>query len=72
MAALLALLKDEAMNSCACEGLPAVAVAVPVAGRVNKPRTVALPVTSSVATGVVVPMPTFAVVPVPVCVIVEL
>ena len=43
----------------------ALAVAAPVAGNVSRPSTFAVPLTSRVAPGVVVPMPTLAVAPVP-------
>ena len=40
-------------------------MAVPVAGRLNRPRIVPPPFTSSVDAGLVVPMPTLALAPVP-------
>lgn len=58
-ALLVPLLNAEAVQPMGCEVLPAVAVAVPVAGRLSKPRIVPPPFTSSLAAGVVVPMPTF-------------
>ena len=55
------LLNAEAAKLNGCEFLPA--VAVPVAGRFKMPRTVLPPLISSVAAGVVVPMPILVVVP---------
>ena len=72
MAVPVALLKTDVDKVIGCESLPAVTVPVPVAGKVRTPRTVALPFTSRVASGAVVPTPIFAVVPVPVCVMAEL
>src|SRR6266853_2016340 len=57
-AAFVLLLNDEATRLRGCEFLPAVAFAVPVAGRPSAPRKMPLPVTSSVAAGAVLPMPT--------------
>src|SRR5579871_261897 len=77
MAVLLLLLKDEAARLAGCELFPAIAVAGPVAGRLNAPMTdaaprmVAPPFTSRVVAGEVVPMPILAVVPVPLWVILE-
>jgi hypothetical protein len=65
------LLNDDAVKLNGCEFLPAVAVAVPVAGSVSVPRTVSAPFTSSVTAGVVVLMPIFAVDPLPACVMAE-
>jgi hypothetical protein len=48
-----------------CELKPLLAVAVPVVGRLNKPRIVLPPFTSKVEAGLFVPIPTLAVVPVP-------
>jgi hypothetical protein len=62
---LVPLLNAEATKSMGCELKPAVAVAVPIAGKLNKPRIVPPPFTSRVDAGVVVPMPTLAFVPVP-------
>ena len=59
------LLKAEAARFSGCELLPAVAVAVPVVGRENVPRTVALPFTSRLVVGALVLMPTLAVGDVP-------
>src|SRR5580692_8044869 len=52
------LSKDAASRSTGLDSAPAVAVAAPCAIIVNAPRSVAAPFTSSVAAGVVVPMPT--------------
>src|SRR5260370_30682542 len=65
MAAAVPLLNDEATNPSACEFLPPVAAAAPVAGRVSRPSTFSEPFTSSVAAGVVVLIPTLAVLPEP-------
>ena len=59
------LLKAEAARFSGCEFLPAVAVAVPFDGRLNVPRIVPPPFTSSVEAGVIVLIPIFAVFPVP-------
>ncbi len=42
-AVLVPLLNDEATKFSACEFLPPVAVAVPVAGKLNVPRAVVVP-----------------------------
>ena len=68
---LLLLLNDDAPRPIGCELLPAVAVATPPAGRPSVPRTVALPLTSSVLVGVVVLIPILAVVPLPVWLMAE-
>jgi len=65
------LLNEDATKSCACEGLPPLEIAMPIAGAVRMPWMLTAPFTSSVATGVVVPMPIFAVDPLPVCDTVE-
>jgi hypothetical protein len=59
------LLKTDALKFNGWEFLPAVTVAVPVVGRVNAPRTVPAPLTSSVVAGLVVLIPILAVEPVP-------
>lgn len=59
------LLYADAVRFSGCEFLPAVAVAVPVAGKVRMPRTVLPPFMSSVVVGVAVLMPILAVLPVP-------
>jgi hypothetical protein len=59
------LLKADAVSVLGCEFFPPLAVAVPVAGKLRLPRTVALPFTSSVLAGVLVLMPIFAVLPDP-------
>jgi hypothetical protein len=59
------LLNTEAVKFSACEFFPAVAPAVPVAGRLSKPRKMPVPLTSSVAPGEVLPMPSLGVVAVP-------
>ena len=59
------LLNTDEVKVTVCEFFPAVAVAVPVVGRLKFPRTVAPPFTSSGVTGVVVFTPIFAVAPVP-------
>src|ERR1043166_2932757 len=64
-AALVPPLNEEAVCSDTCEFLPPVAVAVPVAGRLNVPRIVPLPFTSRVLIGVLVFTPIFAELPVP-------
>ena len=51
----------DAFRSMGWEFLPAVAVAVPVDGRVNEPRRLVLPATSRAAAGVVVLIPILAV-----------
>jgi hypothetical protein len=48
-----------------CELKPAVAVAVPAGGKLNRPRIVPPPFTSRADAGVVVLIPTFAFAPVP-------
>ena len=67
----LLLLKDEAARLAGCELLPPVDVATPVAGRLNFPRTVTPPLTSSVLAGVVVPIPILTVAPFPVWLMAE-
>ena len=64
-AVLVPLLNTEAPNCKGWESSPAVAVAVPMAGKANVPRTVPAPSTSSVVAGAVVLMPILAVLPVP-------
>jgi hypothetical protein len=59
------LLKAEAARFIGCELKPAVAVAVPVGGKLNNPRIVPPPFTSSVDAGFVVPIPSLAFAPVP-------
>lgn len=59
------LLKAEAARFSGCEFLPAVAVALPVLGRLRVPRMVAPPLTSKVEAGVAVLIPIFAALPVP-------
>jgi hypothetical protein len=63
--ALVPLLKAEAARSMGSEFAPLVAVATPALGRLSKPRIVLPPLTSSVAAGFVVLIPTFAVLPDP-------
>jgi hypothetical protein len=65
------LLNTEAMKSYGCEFFPP-AAAVPVAGRVSEPRTLAVPLTSRVAQGAPVLMPILPVAPAPVWVTIEL
>ena len=62
----------EAMKSCGCEFLPALAVPVPIAGKVKMPRTVPAPFTSRVVAGAAVLIPILPVDPLPVCVRIEL
>jgi len=57
--------RDLPVAIAGCEVFPAAAVAVPVAGSFNVPRTVAAPFTSSVMSGVVIFTPILAVLPVP-------
>ncbi len=64
-ALLVPLLNAEAVSCSACELKPLAAVAVPPAGKLNRPRIVAAPFTFSVLAGVVVLTPSFAVFPVP-------
>ena len=61
----MVLLKADAARFSGCEFFPALAVAVPVAAKLNVPRTVVPPTTSRVVAGVVVLIPIFAVAPVP-------
>src|SRR5208282_1112133 len=61
------LLKVEATRPNGLESAPPAAVAVAAAGKFNRPRMVAPPLTSRVAAGVMVPIPIFAVLPVPDC-----
>ena len=58
------LLKADASCAKGCELLPAGAVAVPVLGNSNVPRTMLLPPTSRVVAGEGLLMPIFAEVPV--------
>ena len=62
---MVLLLNTEAAKACGCELKPPLEVAVPVAGRLNNPRTVLPPFTSKLDAGLVVPMPIFALLPVP-------
>ena len=71
-AAFVLLLKADAVSVVGCELVPAVLVAVPVAGKLKLPRTVAAPLTSNVVAGVAVLSPTFALEPLPVWVRLEL
>jgi hypothetical protein len=59
------LLNAEAVRLKGWEFFPAVAVALPVEGRLNVPRMVPAPFTSNVVVGVVVLMPIRAVAPLP-------
>jgi hypothetical protein len=58
MDVLVLLSKDAASRSNGLDVAPAAAVAAPLAFMVNVLRSMAVPFTSSVAAGVVVPMPT--------------
>jgi hypothetical protein len=62
---LTVLLYAEATRFKGSEWLPALAVEVPVAGKVVVPPSVVVPLMSSVDAGVVVLMPTIALAPVP-------
>jgi hypothetical protein len=64
-AALLLLLKAEAVQFNACEFDPAAAVAVLIEGNASRPRIMLEPLTSSAAAGVFVLTPTLALAPVP-------
>ena len=64
-ALLVALLKTDADKISGSEFSPAVAVALPIDGKVSAPRMVPPPATSSVLAGVVVLIPILAVLPEP-------
>ena len=64
-AVLVPLLNAEVTRFMGCELKPLLEVAVPVAGRLNRPRIVPPPFTSRVDAGLAVLMPTLAVLPLP-------
>ena len=62
---LVPLLNAEVTKSKGCELKPLLVVAIPVAGKLNRPESVPPPLTSRVEAGLMVLMPSLAVLPVP-------